>query len=615
MSRRNQNKTFAHAIAYENGKEFGLPPTERIRVRYQSDYYGASSEFVSYAGRSPNKWKLDWLWQHGWIPNFSLVDPLVITATVKGLERDESWFVSVAEEKRFFNQNGFKSVEAVGLPIIYTNTGSVDRIADSLLVMPIHSSPWAALPQKFREFVAMVHDLKPFFSKIVFCLHESCLDNGLWVNELREFDIPYVLGASISDRNSLTRSSLLFQQFETVLTNGFGSHLSYAAAFGAKLSIFGEYPKIDPSGLKNEPFYRKFPHLLKTYIPLCSEENIRDKLEFLFCDPLKAKAHVDWGRRQIGWSHKVTPKAARGFLARREESILSASKIKQKGKNCIWKGLHILPDRLETRVSCLVSKSYRDQLENRERFEGLRNLPRFVPGKIDLYGRSWVYADSVAFFHAYNAIYQQRCFAVRLDSVVPRMIDAGSHVGMVSRFWKEQFPRAEVLAIEADENLIPLIQRNLQELEGPEVQILHSALWKNSSGVEFEAQGADAGHVLDDDSAKGFRVRIPSVSLEEIVSEKRVDILKMDIEGAEGEVIMAGREALRWVDRIFVEYHSRVGQPQELADILLTLRSAGFRVWLNSEYTPERPFVSQPAPDGMDLQLNIFAIKEDLLCG
>ena len=147
------------------------------------------------------------------------------------------------------------------------------------------------------------------------------------------------------------------------------------------------------------------------------------------------------------------------------------------------------------------------------------------------------------------------------------------------------------------------------------MQILHSALWKNSSGVEFEAQGADAGHVLDDDSAKGFRVRIPSVSLEEIVSEKRVDILKMDIEGAEGEVIMAGREALRWVDRIFVEYHSRVGQPQELADILLTLRSAGFRVWLNSEYTPERPFVSQPAPDGMDLQLNIFAIKEDLLCG
>ncbi|MBC2601079.1 FkbM family methyltransferase [Puniceicoccus vermicola] len=613
MNSNSRNQSFAHSIAFQNGPEFALPSIERVEIRNQSDYYGASSQFLSHAGRSAKSWKLDWLWQHGWIPRFSLVDPLVITSTIKGLEQDKPWFVSVAEEKEFFLKNGFEKVESVGLPILYANTPEVPRIGGSLLVMPIHSSPWAELPQRFREFVGMVHELKPYYSKIVFCLHESCLDNGLWVNELREFDIPFVLGASVSDRNSLVRSSLLFKQFETVLTNGFGSHLPYASAFGAKLSIFGDYPKIDPNSLQNEPFYKKFPHLLKTYLPLCSEENIREKLNFLFCEPRDAKMHVEWGRQQIGWQNKLSKKSARQLLTRRREFVFDPAELKRKTKSYTWKGIQLLPEPVENKVSSFLSKAYRDERKNHEQMEALKTSERFVPGTVKIDGRSWNYADAQSFYHAYQAIYRQRCFDLRLDLVDPRIIDAGAHVGMASRFWKEEFPNADIVAIEADGDLIPLIEKNLDGLPEPKPAVLHAALWTDSKGVEFEVQGADAGHILAGKPAKGFHLRVPSIALIEVVGDKKVDFLKMDIEGAEGEVLRAGKSGLRWVDRIFVEYHSWPDQPQSLAEILSILRDAGFRVWMNSEYSPRRPFVSRPTSHGMDLQLNISGIKEDLL--
>ena len=67
------------------------------------------------------------------------------------------------------------------------------------------------------------------------------------------------------------------------------------------------------------------------------------------------------------------------------------------------------------------------------------------------------------------------------------------------------------------------------------------------------------------------------------------------------------------INRTFVEYDSRVGKAQVLADLLGWPRDAGFRVWIESEFTARQPFVCQTKSHGMDLHLTISEIKEDLL--
>ena len=67
------------------------------------------------------------------------------------------------------------------------------------------------------------------------------------------------------------------------------------------------------------------------------------------------------------------------------------------------------------------------------------------------------------------------------------------------------------------------------------------------------------------------------------------------------------------IDRILIEYRFCVGKHRELADLLGWLRDAGFRVWIESEFTTRQPFVRQRASQGVDPQLNISGLKEDLL--
>ncbi len=46
----------------------------------------------------------------------------------------------------------------------------------------------------------------------------------------------------------LRRLRRLFGRFEFVTTNGFGSHIAYAAAAGAKVSVFGPYAEFPCPG-------------------------------------------------------------------------------------------------------------------------------------------------------------------------------------------------------------------------------------------------------------------------------------------------------------------------------------------------------------------------------
>jgi hypothetical protein len=103
-------------------------------------------------------------------------------------------------------------------------------------------------------------------------------------------------------------------------------------------------------------------------------------------------------------------------------------------------------------------------------------------------------------------------------------------------------------------------------------------------------------------------IEIQTVRLRDYLCEP-IDLLKIDIEGAETEVIIDCTDRLTCVRRLFVEYHSFTGRPQTLNQILTVLRHAGFRVQIHEVSKTERPFFGISEHLGMDLQLNIFAYR------
>jgi hypothetical protein len=62
----------------------------------------------------------------------------------------------------------------------------------------------------------------------------------------------------------------------------------------------------------------------------------------------------------------------------------------------------------------------------------------------------------------------------------------------------------------------------------------------------------------------------------------KVDFLKIDIEGAEWNVIQNISNELNKVEHLFLEYHGKTIETQKLSELLNILKNSGFSVYIRN---------------------------------
>ena len=193
------------------------------------------------------------------------------------------------------------------------------------------------------------------------------------------------------------------------------------------------------------------------------------------------------------------------------------------------------------------------------------------------------------------------------ESDAPVIIDCGSNVGVSVLYFRSLFPAALITGYEADPGIFALLKTNLQNNGITDVTVVNKAVWTHDRGVSFSADGADGGNV----SEKAGEQLVPSVRLRDVLSShSSIDLLKMDIEGAECGVLLDCGETLRVVRRLFVEYHSFADTPQRLSQLLELLQRAEFRYHIKHIGSQsQKPFEGVDAYNGMDMQLEIYAVN------
>jgi len=234
-------------------------------------------------------------------------------------------------------------------------------------------------------------------------------------------------------------------------------------------------------------------------------------------------------------------------------------------------------------------------------------LPRYVPGALTLGGRSFKYCDSRTMVHGYNEIFKKQVYAFNPATDHPLIIDCGSNIGLSIFYFKVRFRNAEIIAFEADKDIFGLLESNIREFEIKDVRLYNSAVWFKDGYKDFYKEGGFSGRI----PKKGDPVNssIETVNLAKFINSK-IDLLKIDIEGAETLVVKSIESKLSFVDRIFIEYHSHTSEPQDLQIILEVLSDNGFRYFIKEAYVSDNPFIKVIPLSGMDLQLNIYAIKQ-----
>lgn len=131
------------------------------------------------------------------------------------------------------------------------------------------------------------------------------------------------------------------------------------------------------------------------------------------------------------------------------------------------------------------------------------------------------------------------------------MIDAGAYTGDTTAYFLSRFPDLKIIALEPNPPSYEMAKLNLEPYGGRAI-LLQKGLYI-TDGVTFfsgDSTGASIG-------SSGFEIDCTTIlSLTEQYSIPRIDILKMDIEGAEEAIFSSNPETwLNRVDMLIIEIH------------------------------------------------------------
>jgi len=264
----------------------------------------------------------------------------------------------------------------------------------------------------------------------------------------------------------------------------------------------------------------------------------------------------------------------------------------------------LIPDIAKHNYKLLTDPLYRE-------LGRLRKLPRYTAAKTNLIGSPMFIADAASTVAGYEEIFVNRHYQFKAATSYPLIIDCGSNVGLSVGFFKKIYPNCKIIAFEPDPDLFDLLRKNVEEWGCKDVELHQKAIWREEALINFQKEGGFSGRI-DESTAheKINSVDVQSVCLSKFLNQK-VDFLKIDVEGAETDVLLECASLLTNVCYLFIEYHSQEGKAQTLDVILNILSNAGFRYHIKDAYTAAMPFIERPTLVGMELQLDIFAFRNE----
>ena len=203
--------------------------------------------------------------------------------------------------------------------------------------------------------------------------------------------------------------------------------------------------------------------------------------------------------------------------------------------------------------------------------------PRRTRGEVSLAPYRFEYADAISAWPQWDEIFVHGALSFKSSTSAPRILDCGANIGLASIYFKRQYPDARVTAFEADPALASICRRNLGSCGYDDVELMDAAVWIATGPLEFVCEGADSGAIAAiEPSVNGPRTAVPAVRLSDWLQEP-IDLLKLDVEGAELPILEDCRDRLHNVRAMTIDLHEFNPGHRQTGAVFELLSSAGFQ--------------------------------------
>ena len=213
-----------------------------------------------------------------------------------------------------------------------------------------------------------------------------------------------------------------------------------------------------------------------------------------------------------------------------------------------------------------------------ERF-GFNSVPQ--AGRMQLVGWDLEYVDGPALANFIDQLLIRRLNDFIPDNDQPLILDCGANIGFSVLNYKRQFPKARVIAFEPDPLFAPVLRNNLKRNNAGDVQVVEAAVWIENGEMPWFSEGIDGSKLLVNPETADASLKVRTVDLKDYLTEP-VDLLKIDIEGAEYKALDHIKNSLDNVKNVIVECHVDQTNLAELGQTINILTQAGFHVTMNS---------------------------------
>lgn len=163
-----------------------------------------------------------------------------------------------------------------------------------------------------------------------------------------------------------------------------------------------------------------------------------------------------------------------------------------------------------------------------------------------------------------EVIMKEQYMSLCIDNA-KNIIDAGGNVGYTAVYLASKYPEAKIVTIEPDNQNYDILLENIKDY--PNIIPVRAALWgypKNMVVCKDNGLGEWGRQTFEytDNNQNGLEDTVKSVTVSQLMSAfdmPIIDILKIDIEGAEKNVFSSGIDA--WLPKVrlmAIELHDRM---------------------------------------------------------
>ncbi|MEO7984481.1 MAG: FkbM family methyltransferase, partial [Bacteroidota bacterium] len=191
-----------------------------------------------------------------------------------------------------------------------------------------------------------------------------------------------------------------------------------------------------------------------------------------------------------------------------------------------WRGLG-------KKLRSFSSNPYRQVNLNWFKLKYYKHLPAGKLRKHRLFGKYIYFYSAAELLHGFKEIFIDKIYEQALQPK-PFIIDCGANIGLSVIYMKERYPEASIMAFEPDEKNFELLTKNVSSFGYTDVDLRQEAVWIEDTFLNF-SNDASMSSKIDNTATTNIK-KVKAIRLKHLLT-KQVDFLKIDIEGAEFEVL------------------------------------------------------------------------------